>query len=369
MKRLVPATLAFVLLLACGGQGVAGAGPHTVAYDHFKERGGPTIRPVHANAGEVIELKLENSIKSWKIRQTGILRDRGADATPKNLELPSKQPTPEEQVLKAAGLDPANVIEPIVATVLIAHLAQYGGYVVTLEPGDGSTGEQEAFQRKRPDKVSEYNAFMKQLADSLERYDRSSLRERLETVLTIRKLSPAQIIISVQENDHWALELAGGFTASGIRQPFYAVSGSSNGGVTTSTVQRLREKEGKLDKGMGAMIHVYNTRHPWCAATFGLATGTESAVTYFPGVSLRLGGVMWISLGAALGQQAVLPGDLREGSVVTDPNALTNLPTKPARGWFAGLSFAFLSPGEPALKKPFNTPDEKKPDTEQGGGR
>ena len=75
----------------------------------------------------------------------------------------------------------------------------------------------------------------------------------------------------------------------------------------------------------------------------------------FPGVVVRLGKALAVTVGPVWGAITRLPTGVSEGSVVADASALKDLPTRTGRGWFVGFSYTFLQARQ-AVEKPFAPP-------------
>lgn len=152
----------------------------------------------------------------------------------------------------------------------------------------------------------------------------------------------------------------GGFTVSDLVDPPYAVqettTPSTTPGGTPTTTNTLIEQPSRRDddtRGMGTFVHVWHTNAPALALSFGLGLNGAQSANYYVGPSLRLGDKAYLTVGGIWGSVKTPPSGIDVGGTVKDANVLNNLGTRTARGWFAGLSYTFISGAEDALKKPF----------------
>lgn len=152
----------------------------------------------------------------------------------------------------------------------------------------------------------------------------------------------------------------GGFTVSDLVDPAYAVqettTPSTTPGGTATTTNTLIEQPSRRDddtRGMGTFVHVWHTNAPALALSFGLGLNGAQSANYYVGPSLRLGDKAYLTVGGIWGSVKAPPSGIEVGGTVKDANVLNNLGTRTARGWFAGLSYTFISGAEDALKKPF----------------
>lgn len=175
----------------------------------------------------------------------------------------------------------------------------------------------------------------------------------------------ATVTVEVQE---WRAGFGGGFTASNLTDPAYAireevvpVAPAANAGAEPTTRTRLRfvDDPGRRDDaspGAGSFVHVWHGRTPWLAATFGLGLERDRAATYFAGPSLRLGDQAVLTAGPAWGRVRTPPPGVAVGDSVGSANVINTLGMRTRRGWFVGLSYTFIGGAQDALKKPFADP-------------
>ncbi|WP_420637183.1 hypothetical protein [Candidatus Palauibacter sp.] len=149
----------------------------------------------------------------------------------------------------------------------------------------------------------------------------------------------------------WALAFGGGFTVRSLTDPAYALQPHPS----VTDARRIIAEPDKRDDfslGVATLAHVYHTRRPWLAVTFGLGIQEPAKTEYYLGPSIRLGDKMTVSLGVVLGAESRLPAGVNMSQPVFDDNILSDLPRKSSCGWFLALSYSFLQAVD-QLKKPF----------------
>jgi hypothetical protein len=140
----------------------------------------------------------------------------------------------------------------------------------------------------------------------------------------------------------WDLALTGGFVATGLVDPVYALG--SVAGQPSRVVLRQPDLESSVTLGIGMFAHVYHDRHPWLAPlSFGIGLRGDSRATFYLGSALRFGSHAAFTAGLAIGPVATLPAGVVEGRPVTDTNFLTDLGTRTTSSWFTGVTYTFAS--------------------------
>ncbi len=185
------------------------------------------------------------------------------------------------------------------------------------------------------------------------------IRPRALDGLNATKLAAATLRIDV-ETAETKVAFAGGFTFSSLVDPPFAlkeeeVPATAPGGTAT-TQTRLIEQDSRRDKmtrGMGSFVHLWHTRLPDAALSFGLGLETGGTATYYAGPSWRLGDKGFLSAGYLLGSVKSMPAGVELNGIVKDANVLANAGTRTQAGWFFGLSYAFIGSVSEALAKPF----------------
>jgi hypothetical protein len=140
----------------------------------------------------------------------------------------------------------------------------------------------------------------------------------------------------------WDLALTGGFVATGLVDPVYALGNIA--GQPTRVVLRQLDQESGANLGVAMFAQVYHDRYPWIAPlSFGIGLRGDSRATFYLGSALRLGPHASFTAGVAIGPIAALPAGVVEGRAVTDTNFLTNLGTRTTSSWFTGVTYTFAS--------------------------
>jgi hypothetical protein len=157
----------------------------------------------------------------------------------------------------------------------------------------------------------------------------------------------------------WALEFAGGFTVSGLKDRVYSVRNDTLVDATTEAktpvlrIQRQRDRENQQSLGLGSFVHLYNTGLPWLGISFGLGLEQSRAASYYFGPSIRLGGKATLTAGVLWGNVKTLPAGFAENQVVADANVINGTGTRTQHSLFAGISYSFIGGADKALAKPF----------------
>jgi hypothetical protein len=140
----------------------------------------------------------------------------------------------------------------------------------------------------------------------------------------------------------WDVALTGGFVATGLVDPVYALGNVV--GQPTRVVLRQPDLESTVNLGVAMFAQVYHDRYPWIAPlSFGIGLRGDSRATFYLGSALRLGSHASFTAGVAIGPIAALPAGVVEGRAVTDTNFLSNLGTRTTRSWFTGVTYTFAS--------------------------
>jgi len=140
----------------------------------------------------------------------------------------------------------------------------------------------------------------------------------------------------------WDMALTGGFVATGLVDPVYALGNVA--GQPTRVVLRQPDQESTVNLGVAMFAQVYHDRYAWIAPlSFGIGVRGDSRATFYLGSALRLGPHASFTAGVAIGPIAALPAGVVEGRAVTDTNFLTNLGTRTTSSWFTGVTYTFGS--------------------------
>lgn len=186
--------------------------------------------------------------------------------------------------------------------------------------------------------------------------DKSKPLEAFEYFLTV-KSSP------------WALGMSGGLTISDVVDPRFAIVPDSTSTTTppATIVIRDRSAEDSEKLGFAGFLHVHN--EGWklgdvpIAGTFGLGIQEKNSISGFIGVSAAAFDLAYLTLGWNWSSIDRLPAGQELGAAPINANVLNNLPTRTDSGWFLGVSFKLMSPGEAFFKQKVTT----QPQAEPGG--
>ncbi len=147
---------------------------------------------------------------------------------------------------------------------------------------------------------------------------------------------------AAQPQTGWDMALTGGFVASGLVDPVFALGNVS--GQPIRVVVRERDQESTVNLNVAMFGQIYHDRWPWIApVSIGIGIRGDSRATVFMGSALRLGAHASFTAGVAIGPVSALPAGTVEGRTVTDTNALSNLITRTTHSWFSGVTYTFAS--------------------------
>lgn len=140
----------------------------------------------------------------------------------------------------------------------------------------------------------------------------------------------------------WDLALTGGFVATGLVDPEYALANVS--GQPLRVVVRQKDQESTVNLGVAMFAQVYHDRYSWIAPlSFGIGLRGDSRATFYLGSALRFGPHASLTAGVAIGPVATLPPGVVEGRAPLDSNVLSALGTRTKASWFAGVTYTFAS--------------------------
>jgi hypothetical protein len=140
----------------------------------------------------------------------------------------------------------------------------------------------------------------------------------------------------------WDLALTGGFVATGLVDPVYALGNVT--GQAARVVLRQPDLESTVNLGVAMFAQVFHDRASWVAPlSFGIGLRGDSRATFYLGSALRFGPHASFTGGLAIGPVATLPAGVVEGRALADANFLSNLGTRTTKSWFAGVTYTFAS--------------------------
>ena len=165
---------------------------------------------------------------------------------------------------------------------------------------------------------------------------RTAVRLALLCALLLGSAAPALAA------DGWDMSLTGGFVASGLTDPVYALGTVS--GRPTRVIIRETDQESSAALGVAMFAEIFHDRVKWLAPlAVGLGLRSDARAQVYMGSALRLGTHASVATGVAIGPVATLPPGLSEGSSVADTNQLTNLGTRTKASWFVGVTYTFAT--------------------------
>jgi hypothetical protein len=177
-----------------------------------------------------------------------------------------------------------------------------------------------------------------------------------ETEKKAVELTKARFLVNVQRSS-WALGMSGGLTISDVVDPRFAVIADPASTATppTKIVVRDRDAEDSQKLGFAGFLHVHNDKwQPFgvpIAGTFGLGMQDNNSINGFLGVSAAAFDLAYLTLGWNWSSVERLPAGQRVGAAPINDNVLNNMPRKTDTGWFLGISFKLMSPGESFFKE------------------
>jgi hypothetical protein len=140
----------------------------------------------------------------------------------------------------------------------------------------------------------------------------------------------------------WDMALTGGFVASGLTDPVWALGNVS--GSPIRVVVRQPEQESDVLLGVAMFAQVHHDKVAWIAPlSFGVGLRDSGRAVFYFGSALRMGPHASFTGGVAIGPVAALPAGVVEGRAVADTNALSNLITRTSHSWFIGVTYTFAT--------------------------
>jgi len=147
---------------------------------------------------------------------------------------------------------------------------------------------------------------------------------------------------SASQPSGWDMALTGGFVASGLTDPIWALG--TVAGSPTRVVVRETAQESDVLLGVAMFAQVYHDRYAWLAPlSFGVGLRDGGRAVFYFGAAARMGPHASVTSGVAVGPIAALPAGVVEGRAVADTNALSNLITRTSHSWFAGVTYTFAT--------------------------
>ena len=162
------------------------------------------------------------------------------------------------------------------------------------------------------------------------------------TVIALFCIGGSRASAADEPKSGWDLALTGGFVATGLVDPVYALGNIT--GQPSRVVLRQPDQESTVNLGVAMFAQVYHDRYRWIAPlSFGIGIRGDSRATFYLGSALRFGSHASLTGGVAIGPIAALPAGVVEGRSVTDTNFLSDLGTRTTRSLFTGVTYTFAS--------------------------
>jgi hypothetical protein len=343
-----------------------------VTFDHSQDKS--NIQSIDVSEGSYFEVDIINTCAEiFEARYYGLEKKAeqpqpssapGPEAAPRDGNLSKINPFKMNEYLD--GIKGCEVQKPI--SIKIPHDPKYGGYRIDIDGRDKTNkqkfpitsitynvGQSKDSINSELDNIYENEIKVKPAGESngifLNRV-KELQKTFIEKNIGRKELSPTFFVVKVNESP-WHVDFAGGFTASYLTDQKYGVSSSN-------TVFRNKSAEDQANLGFTGFIHTYNDKlNLWDVTlvplSLGLGINTDSKVSFFVGPSLKFGKA-FLTVGWNWGPVKTLPAGVSEGSTISDPNTLSNLPTRTGGNVFIGLSYTFLGTGQEMFQKPFASP-------------
>ena len=160
--------------------------------------------------------------------------------------------------------------------------------------------------------------------------------------LALLLLGASVSIASAQASNGWDMAVTGGFVASGLTDPVWALG--TVPGSPTRVVVRETAQESDVVLGVAMFAQVHHDRMVWIAPlSFGVGLRDSGRAVFYFGSAARMGQHASFTGGVAIGPIAALPAGVVEGRPVADTNALSNLITRTSHSWFIGVTYTFAT--------------------------
>lgn len=215
--------------------------------------------------------------------------------------------------------------------IQIPHLSEFGGYVVTIAPVDAAL---EYVKRNAATNCSVVGAVPPDC----------------------KPIKKVNLYVSVSE-ERKNYNFSGAFTVSDLTSPKFGLAPGGDSGMNTVIV-RDSSAENEVSLGFAGQINVFPSPESKFGGSVGLGISESSDLSFFIGPTWRVTDRVFVTVGANWGPVDRLPTGMSVGDTVSDPNTLSDLPSKTDVGAFLSVSFEFLSPAQTFFSKPFATSDD-----------
>jgi hypothetical protein len=169
-----------------------------------------------------------------------------------------------------------------------------------------------------------------------------AIRPTLVVVVGVFVCAVHAVPARAQPQDGWDMALTGGFVASGLVDPVFALGNRQR---SADTRRRARARSGKHSQSRRRDVRpdLQRSLAVGGADLDGIGIRGDSRATLFMGSALRLGRHASVTGGVAIGPVSALPAGTVEGRAIADTNVLSNLITRTTHSWFAGVTYTFAS--------------------------
>jgi len=188
-----------------------------------------------------------------------------------------------------------------------------------------------------------------------------------------KKLDETKYLISARASP-WAIGMSGGVSISNVVDPRFAIINDPASTATPPGTIVIHDKRADDNQAVGfaGYLHVHHERFKIgsvpLAVTLGLGIDDQSAINTMVGLSAAAGDLAYITFGWNWRSVDRLPAGQELGMAPISDNVLGGLPKRTDSGWFLGVSFKFMSPGEGFFKGKV-VPKVEKEEEEEGAAQ
>jgi hypothetical protein len=320
-------------LVLSAAPGLAGAGEVAVAFDHTKPS---VVTETAATPGDRINVTIANTCPEhflYEVREFKPSPPAAGAAAPLAPGATCPEKTANETLVAAGyckqGLQPLTFV----------HASDTRTYQILVTKKPGAPASVRGLQE------SEWNQAIEEMKKQTTCAVPAGLPAKADA------LADAAYVVNIQKSP-WALGMSGGLSISDVVDPRFAVidDPASTSTPPSTIVIRDRDAEDSQKLGFAGFVHVHNEKwRPWdipIAGTFGLGMQDQDRISGFVGISAAAFDLAYLTLGWNWSSVDRLPAGQRLGAAPISDNVLNDLPSKTDDGWFLGISFKFMSPGE-----------------------
>ncbi|MEN7341886.1 MAG: hypothetical protein AAAFM81_03050 [Pseudomonadota bacterium] len=330
--------LVFVTLMLC----VEASASETLEIDHSKK----SALTLKAAPGAFVEFNVVNTCPVFFNYQTDVIRDL-PESTAGGVKLAAALPKCEDDALKKF-LTENRLCEMGTKKLSTVHGKDVTAYEIKISRNDGSTDAVTGFS---PTAFANLKSSLKKASCPTTPAAIAAIKAKGSSLENTTRL------VSVETNP-WSIGLSGGFTASRLTDPVFAVvpNSESTADPAGTIVVGVPGAEDSFSPAAVGFVHAHNRNWQigesgiYIAPTFGLGVEESGDFNMFAGIAFDFGNQWYINLGVNGRQVDRLPSGQRLGEAPINDNVLADLPTRFDTGLYVGFSFAFASPGEDFFK-------------------